>query len=127
MVKASRLEKIFNALDTNKNGTLERADFVLGAERVASLSKASKGTHAHDAIHANYETLWQDISVADADHDGKVTKEEGIAHFKKVLGGAKSFDEFPSYWQANVDISFKASDSNGNGVVSKEEYPNLRY
>ena len=123
VVKRSRLEAVFHAWDTNKNGVLEKEDYILAAKRLAVLTKSPEGSPAYKAIVDNYEIGWKEISVADTDHDGKVTLEELITFYNKFLGDVKSFDDLPAYWKAIVDVAFRSTDSNGNGVISKEEYP----
>jgi len=123
VLKQSRVDAVFSSLDKNKNGTIEQDDFVLGAKRVAVQSQAAEGSPAHATILAGYQAAWQELSVADTNNNGKITQEEFTTYYNKVFQGVKSFDDFPSYWKAIVDNSFRSIDKNNNNIISKDEYP----
>ncbi|HLH11474.1 MAG TPA: hypothetical protein VKV77_06285 [Methylovirgula sp.] len=91
--------KALTTADTDKDGTLEKAEVDAAAgdlfdkldkEKDGKLSKAEVGTRLSKA----------DFAAADADHDGTLTKDEYIAA---------------------VDSAFKAADADGDGKVEAKE------
>jgi len=122
MVHTDRLLAIFNVFDTTGDGVLTVHDFTLRAKQLAKTARIAEGTPAYLAFEANYEHLWRGVSAADTNKDGKVTKEEFVAYWEKIIHAAKSFADFPEYIKDIVNEIFKSLDVDGNGLLSKHEY-----
>jgi len=122
MVHKDRLEAIFHTTDADGNGVLTENDFTIRGALLAKASKLHEGTPEFNGVVASFEHLWKGVSAADANHDGKVTKEEFVSFWEKILATSKSFEDLPAYNKKIVDLLFQGLDTNSNGFISKEEY-----
>lgn len=140
-LRKRKLAKLFHIWDTNHDGLIERADFLLVALRVAELSGSLPGSDAYRTIQAGYlqsweimcQTLDKDLVAGEMNLDEYLLAQEvGLADQTNweryvreyVLGLANRVDkdhdglitlaEFTSFacaYGIGVDIALKAAQS----------------
>ena len=86
----ARAERLFKVYDKDGNGYLVKQEYVVTARKLSEERKAKRAQRQFDKM--------------DTNKDGKVSKEEFLAHH-----------------QAYLEKKFKAYDKNGDGYLVKEE------
>lgn len=115
----------FNLVDVDKNGFIEKEDWVKIGDNLAAMRGIEKGTELYDAIQASLDTIWTNLSEhADADADGKVTLDEWLTFEDEKVINCDD-DWYDSYVNNIVRGLFTVLDEDQNGVIGKDEYLNL--
>ncbi|MFJ2740598.1 EF-hand domain-containing protein [Streptomyces sp. NPDC087440] len=114
-----KIDNMFAAFDVNGDGYLQKDDFEALVERWGRLPGAEPGTE----LRSRLETLlmgWWDglLSVADANHDGKVDKSELLVLVDRL-------PTLRAQVEATAHALFDAVDTSGDGRISPEEHRRL--
>ncbi len=113
-LRRRKLTTAFNAIDFNRNGVVERADYTAVADKLSTLSGWEKGSDGDAAVHELLSAWWDRTKdSADLNDDGIVTCEE----FCTMVDTA---DE-AALAQGGPAL-FDALDQSGDGVISPAEY-----
>jgi Ca2+-binding EF-hand superfamily protein len=144
----AKAKSVFALFDTNGDGSITQDDFVQRANQIRDAFPNNKGNV--DVV-GQYKNAWSELaSVADANHDGKVTREEfdavlatagqgsvaralggGLAEFSLADGDGDGYitrSEFATLLQAynqseqDAGAIFDELDRDGDGRVSRQEY-----
>ncbi|MFE2578921.1 EF-hand domain-containing protein [Streptomyces sp. NPDC059378] len=108
----TRVLRLFDLIDTSKNGYIDRDDLPRG--------NGSAGAQAQrDQIVQALITGF--IKASDANMDTRVTKQEMLACVERTMVG-KSVSDAPAYIREVTAGVFKLMDTDGNGKVSKGEF-----
>ena len=75
-LRRQKLADRFNQLDADRDGLIDRTDLHWRAERLGDELVPVDRPDARQLIVDGYEQLWQLLSQADTDHDGKVSRDE---------------------------------------------------
>ena len=119
----SKFRDYFRCLDRNGNGQLEFHDFELVVEKLGEL--APRLAQDVDRLTGAYRTLWDHmLDLIDHDDDGVISEEEFVVFFAKASAVASRDAEVPSWAVRHVQITLKALDLDGDGLVSLSEYAN---
>ena len=111
------LRGIFNRVDTNRDGSLERAEvkkFVEDAGVDSGLFGGKKVSGATDAF----------VDTFDGDKNGNVSWQEFQAKGQSLIPGAAK-DATPAQVQEAADKLVSRADANGDATVSRDELKNL--
>jgi Ca2+-binding EF-hand superfamily protein len=113
-LRRRKMVGMFNATDVNKNGVLDREDFLLCGAKYAAHNGWADGTPESDGMRDFFAGWWDGFSAAaDADKDGAVSADEFVTAFT-------SFDRDTLAPAAMV--LFDAVDPSGDGVITPAEY-----
>jgi Ca2+-binding EF-hand superfamily protein len=115
-----KLARMFDLLDGNRDGHLERADYLRRVDACARLRGWPAGSpeYVRNLQHALEE--WENLSeTVDADRDGWVTREEFLRFGETYLDDR---DAVRSFARGDVQLLFDAMDSDADGRVTVEEY-----
>jgi len=141
----------FDALDSDRDGILNRADFEAIADRYAQLRGWSPGDAEYKRHHGFMVGWWEELRcIADANGDGRVTPAEAstflegadpteIAAAGEIIfdvldadyDGQISLPEYGNFLRAMglddtaAEESFSRLDSNGDGTISRTEFGTL--
>jgi Ca2+-binding EF-hand superfamily protein len=111
-----KIAVVFNGLDADKNGFLERADFQALIDRWASL----RGWGRSSAELAQVESImwgwWEGIrALADEDGDDRLG-------FDEVLHMVTRLPDFADEVRGTALAMFDAIDANGDGAIGQDEH-----
>ncbi|MFF9373800.1 EF-hand domain-containing protein [Streptomyces griseoluteus] len=103
----TRVLQLFDRLDVDRSGQI-------------SVSDQRKGqTEDEQAVTANL--VRNLVTAADANKDGRVSKDELLAYIERAAVG-KRVDEIPAYLTATADAVFGLMDTGKSGKVDKTEF-----
>src|SRR5689334_23090657 len=117
-MQKKKLNLTFDMLDTNKNGVLERQDFILRGEQVAALRGLKAGSPKYATMIADKEADWSRLKESVKSKASHITREEWLAHYEAVLSDPK---EFEKRILTQGDHLFDALDAAGKGYLGVDE------
>jgi Ca2+-binding EF-hand superfamily protein len=110
---------VFDVLDHDHDGFIDRADFEGVASQVGDGLRLSADSANLQGILDAYVGWWEQIrGEADSDGDGRVTRDEFIAAVERGLLGDPAYLDAVS---VAVDADFTAADQDGDGYLVLEE------
>lgn len=109
--------------DTDNNGYLDVYDFEsLALKYTVYEGKGRYNAELHEKNKKIMIDLWSEMAdLADFNKDGQVTVEEFKQGVKNVCVG-KKFDQFPQSLKHAINCKFHATDLNGDGIITLEEF-----
>ncbi|XP_055342009.1 calexcitin-2-like [Paramacrobiotus metropolitanus] len=115
-----KLLHLFNTFfDCNKNGTIERKDFDMALERVASLRQVSQGSGKYREVEESLNYVWEHLKkVADRDNDGNVSQQEWLKMWEEAITSQQE----PQWVKRYQDFLFEVEDVSGDGKVDEKEF-----
>ena len=148
---ARKRTHFFDVLDKNADGTLAKADFVKFADALAGMRGWAPGGPEHERIRAFVMSWWERFKeAADIDDDGSISSrefaavldqadEESLSNVANMIfdimdanqAGTISVDEYRQLLRAlfvnedEAEDSFSRFDTDGDGVISREEFSSL--
>jgi Ca2+-binding EF-hand superfamily protein len=115
-----KLERMFELLDLNGDGLVDRADFVQRVEAFARLRGWGQGSPELERNLAFALEEWENLrETADTDEDGGVTREEFLRYGDVFLDDR---DAVRAYARGDVQLLFDAMDTDGDGRIARDEY-----
>ena len=118
--RARKLEKIFSILDLNRDGVVERGDFLRRVNAAARLRGWTDETPEYRRNAAYSLEEWRNLrESADVNEDGAVTREEYL-HFGDVF--LSDPEAVTAYARGDVQLLFDAMDTDGDHKVTAAEY-----
>jgi len=110
---ADIITKIFNKIDTNKDGEISRTEFRNGFSKMAGLQSApGLGNYNAQFVKEIYEDADALFAACDADGNGNIDYFE----LQSQMGR-----KFSNHSDAAIKAIFRSIDGDGNGTISKEE------
>lgn len=114
-----KVASVFNAMDADRDGFLEEADFEAMAARWTRISGAAPGSRSHILLTAIMMGWWFTLLAAsDRDRDNKVTLDEVLLVVDRV-------DAVCHAVNATASTMFDTVDKNADGKISAVEYRQL--
>jgi Ca2+-binding EF-hand superfamily protein len=116
--RRERFQHWFRMFDINRDGHIDRSDYVLMAERIANAARADGSTHATGLIEAAHARFEQ-IEKADTNGDGKVSEEEYLAAATRQLPAGADLD---AIHEGLARGGFASFDIDGDGRLNLHDY-----
>jgi Ca2+-binding EF-hand superfamily protein len=115
-----KLPKMFALNDNNGDGVITEEDFEEAARVLAQFRGVAPGTSEYADMHATIKSRWDEMREGcDADGDNRVTLEEWLAYWEKVLATPGEYDRVGKPFSVVVA---RTLDVNGDGQISPQEY-----
>lgn len=126
-LQKEKLIHMFELLDVDGNGVLEYDDFRMVVDVMAEERGVDKSSRRYLGLVASNKRLWKMFSKhLDVDNDGGITLAEWLAfHIKAFIEDPIKNDlppEFSSALNATAKFFLDLLDSDGDGVVTVEDY-----
>ncbi len=110
----------FGLFDADKDGLLERDDFVQVVQRMGKLRGWNEGVAGYDELHGRWMFVWDGMTkVLDADGDERVTPEEFLNAYEMLLA---SEDGYSFVMNAIGNMNFDVLDADGDDRITLEEW-----
>lgn len=121
-LQRTKHEFIYNLLDFDRNGYIEKDDFVGIAENLCVVRGEELDTPESQVVRQQCERLWQGLETyIDANHDGKCTMEEWLQFIDENLVNSEEAQR-DDFLEGAVGHLFDLYDADGNGTISLTEY-----
>lgn len=112
-----KLTHRFYVFDIDKNGHIDREDFVVLPKRLAERRKWSETSAEFKHLAERCLGIWEGLSkLAGSD---KITLEQFITFYDAILASPEKFE---SMLKGATDTIFDTIDLDGNGTISVDEY-----
>jgi Ca2+-binding EF-hand superfamily protein len=110
-----KLARMFDLYDANRDGYIEADDYARVGEGFATGTGLAPGSADHEKLRATYLGFWEQLRQADADQDGKITREEFIGSYERLLAMRESI--------AGVSRAIlQLTDRDGDGKITPGEF-----
>ncbi|XP_026322731.1 calexcitin-2-like [Hyposmocoma kahamanoa] len=124
MVSDFRTKKylhVFNTfIDVNKNGTIDKNDFLVTMRNVAKKRGYNPGDIIYKFMEDMLDLVWDGlIKAADADSDGTINKDEWIKLWDEYSKKAEKADE---WYQLYAKCIFQLIDAGSDGSIDDQEF-----
>lgn len=117
-----KLTYIFNLLDFDRNGFIERKDFINIAEKLCIVRGDETDTPESENILSQCANLWKGLEhYIDINNDGKCTIEEWLKFIEDKLINSEP-DTRTIFLNSVVGSVFDLYDTDGDGDISLPEY-----
>jgi Ca2+-binding EF-hand superfamily protein len=115
----------FRVIDVDKNGFIEKSDWIKIGDNLAAIRGISKGSKEYITIQSNMDITWNNLrEYADRNNDFRVSLDEWLNfEDEKVINCDDEW--YDSYVNNTVRSLFDILDENKDGVISVEEYLQL--
>ena len=124
-LQRKKLTHYFNVLDADKNGELERSDFVNIGESLCVLWNFKEGTEEYDACINRCASTWVSFrEFIGKPQDGKATLEEWLEFADHVIVNG-SEELYEKHVNKIAQEIFDFFDSDRDGHISLDEYIDL--
>jgi Ca2+-binding EF-hand superfamily protein len=110
-----KLARMFDLYDANQDGYIDAADYARVGEGFATATGCAPGSADYEQLRAAYLGFWEQLrQAADADQDGKVTREEFVASYETLLAMRETI---AGVSQAILQLT----DRDGDGFIDPDE------
>lgn len=114
-----KLTNLFAVHDLDRDGALEKSDYVEYTRRLAGKRGLVAGTAKYDELLSQFLGFWGMLEqIADQNQDKRVTLREWFACYDRLLSLPDSAEQIRPIGEA----VFGMLDRNGDGAVTLEEY-----
>ena len=120
-IQKRKLARFFFVCDTDKNGTLEKADYERIVNNLAALQNWKPGDSGYDRLYANFVgNIWEHLAqFGDTDNDNRVTLDEWFAYCDEMLSSEESYK---NEVYSRALLVFEALDTNRDGRYTVEDF-----
>ncbi|MBD0709760.1 MULTISPECIES: EF-hand domain-containing protein [unclassified Streptomyces] len=118
-VKSQKFSMLFDWFDQGGDGVLTHDDFQAMGDLFTALAAEDDQENA-SAMREAFEEWWRVLLThGDADGDGRITRKEFLDVMEANVTDPRNFEKAVL---AIADALMRALDTNGDGVLSKDEY-----
>lgn len=124
-LQLNKLEKFFYILDYDRNGAIEKDDFIAIAENLCILWNVKEGDSQYDLIIKKFTEGWEQFHFfINNGNSGKANWDHWL-HFaeERIINGDE--DVFSAYVDNYVGSIFDNFDSNKDGYINLDEFIDL--
>lgn len=123
-LQINKLEKFFYILDYNRNGVIEKDDFIGIAENLCILRNIKEGDTRYENIMRKFEADWNKFNLFVNNNEGKANWNHWL-HFAEevIIKGDESMVD--SYVENFVGEIFDHFDADKDGYIDLDEYIEL--
>jgi Ca2+-binding EF-hand superfamily protein len=115
-----RLPKMFAVNDQNGDGVVTQEDYEAAVISLAGFRGLAPGTSEYEDLHAKMLAHWNDLrEKVDIDRDNRVTLEEWLAYWDKVLATEGEYERIS---RPLSHVVFQTLDRNSDNQISLDEY-----
>lgn len=115
-----KFSRMFHFLDVNRDGRVDRADFVARVEALARLCGWAEDSPQYRRNHDFALDEWDNLRrSADADADGGVSEPEFLRYADVFLTDREAVR---AYARGDAQLLFDAMDTDADGMVTATEY-----
>ncbi|MCP6759694.1 MAG: EF-hand domain-containing protein [Fischerella sp. CENA71] len=119
-----KLAVLFQGLDVDKNGFVEREDFDQITSNLAQIRGWEPSSPDYENLHNQLLLMWEQYWIdADLDKDNKVSLDEFVESYSKQF--AVDSDSSVAAWEQPMATLFDVIDINGDKKIGLEEYKQL--
>jgi juvenile hormone diol kinase len=112
---------LFHIYDIQNSSFVTKEDFEIKAKNVAKLFNIAVDSTDYSNIHAHVMADWNHLQQeADTNNDGKISLDEWLKHGYTRISG----DMYDTV-KKEAGVIFTLFDTNGDGVINKDEYATL--
>ena len=124
-LQRDKLEKFFYILDYDRNGVIEKDDFIGIAENLCILWNIKEGESAYDRVMQKFEEGWDKFNMfIHIDNDGKANWEHWIEFADShIIHGDEEI--YSSYVENYVGEIFDNFDADKDGYINLDEFIDL--
>lgn len=116
-------DKLFDLLDHDCNGTIERQDFDELAADLVAAGAGNPNAQAADKVHDAYRRAFDRFAAhVDTDGDGVIDRDEFHAAMATQADREARFDDI---WGPTCDVEFDNVDLDGDGALDRAEFTAL--
>ena len=119
-----KLTRMFNLTDANRDGLLELEDFEGLADGFVKTRHLAPESPRAKGLQLRYRATWDLLQEADTDHDGRVTLQEFLDWYDKLMGKPDVFDQMirVEAQYGLIQHGLTELDQDGDGQVKLSEY-----
>ncbi len=119
-LQKAKMKRMFDVYDFDRNGFIERKDYLDVIQNLASLRQFAPGSPEYAALQSAYLAVWEGLRThADTNRDNRVSFEEMLAYNEAVMANA---EEFEQQVLALGHMLFDILDVDGDGRISEGDY-----
>ena len=123
-LQINKLERFFYILDYDRNGIIEKEDFLGIAENLCILWRIREGSEKYDQIKRRFEEGWNHFNHFVNNDDGKANWDHWIHFAEKAIVKSDEtiFNEYVDEFAGEIFDNF---DTDNDGYIDLDEYIDL--
>lgn len=115
-----KIRRLFSVLDVNRDGRVDRNDFIRRAQALARLSGWTEGSPEYERNLRSVLEEWENVrDSADLDDSGAVALDEYLRYAEIFLDDPEAVQ---AYARGDVQLLFDAMDTDGDDAITLDEY-----
>lgn len=123
-LQIDKLERFFYVLDYDRNGIIEKEDFIGIAENLCILWRIKEGEEKYDLIKSRFEEGWNHFNLFVNNNSGKANWDHWLQFAEQVIvnGDEAIFSEYVDEFVGEIFDNF---DTDNDGYINLDEYIDL--
>lgn len=123
-LQINKLERFFYILDYDRNGAIEKEDFIGIAENLCILWNIKEEDKRYESIMKRFEGEWQKFNEFVNNNEGRASWDHWL-HFAEEVIINGDLDHFNSYVENFVGEIFDNFDTDKDGYIDLDEFIDL--